>query len=318
MTDTPPEMMRRYRALLLARPPEQRLKMGCSMAATARALVRAAVLARDPHASRAAVRRALFTRFYGHEFEPAQRDRILAGLAPEPDATESALIARRWDAEYRAGRYTGEPPLAFVAEIVAALDAEPARRAGRGLYVGCGNGRNYLPLVDAGLRLCGLDLSLESLRQLAGRRPETPLPLVCSDFRAFGSARPFGYVVALQVFQHGTAADLQAYLDHAAALLEPGGLLFLRINSAATEIWHDHTILERGALGGLTVRYDAGPKTGMPVHFCSREELLALTRERFAPVGEPHQDVIAREAPKTGSWAQWEGIWRRRGTSRAL
>ena len=80
MTDTPPEVMQRYQAMLLARSPAERLKMGCSMGATARALVRASVLAQDPHASPAAVRRALFLRFYGHEFDEAQRERIMASL----------------------------------------------------------------------------------------------------------------------------------------------------------------------------------------------------------------------------------------------
>ena len=46
--------------------------MGCSMGATARVLVRASVLAQDPHASRAAVRRALFLRFYSHEFSAVE------------------------------------------------------------------------------------------------------------------------------------------------------------------------------------------------------------------------------------------------------
>jgi len=55
--------------MLLERSPEERLKMGCSMGATARILVRASVLARDPHASPAAMRRALFLRVYSHEFQ---------------------------------------------------------------------------------------------------------------------------------------------------------------------------------------------------------------------------------------------------------
>ena len=80
MTDTPPEVMARYRAMLLARSSEDRLKMGCSMDATVRALVRASVLAQDPHASPAALRRALFLRFYGGEFEAAEQERILARL----------------------------------------------------------------------------------------------------------------------------------------------------------------------------------------------------------------------------------------------
>ena len=80
MTDTPPEVMRRYRTMLLARSPEERLKMGCSMGATARALVRASVLAQDPNASPAAVRRALFLRFYGHEFDAREREKIMEAL----------------------------------------------------------------------------------------------------------------------------------------------------------------------------------------------------------------------------------------------
>ena len=40
-----------------------------------------------------------------------------------------------------------------------------------GLYVGCGNGRNLLPLLDAGLDLTGLDISRQAIAQLrAGGR----------------------------------------------------------------------------------------------------------------------------------------------------
>ena len=89
MTDTTPEVMARYPAMLLARSSEDRLKMGCSMDATARALVRASVLAQEPQASPAALRRALFLRFYGHEFAAAERERILGRLglderSPQP------------------------------------------------------------------------------------------------------------------------------------------------------------------------------------------------------------------------------------------
>jgi hypothetical protein len=85
--------------MLLARSPEERLKMGCSMGATARALVRASVLARDPQASPAAVRRALFLRFYGHEFDEAERERILAWLGrdePRP-AAAPRRVPVNWD-----------------------------------------------------------------------------------------------------------------------------------------------------------------------------------------------------------------------------
>ncbi len=50
-----------------------------------------------------------------------------------PDPAPAAAAA--WDAEF-AGRYGGEPPVAFTADILAA-----ARQAGlaSGLYIGCGS-----------------------------------------------------------------------------------------------------------------------------------------------------------------------------------
>lgn len=72
--------------MLLQRSGEERLKMGCSMHATAQTLIRASVLEKDPLASPAALRRALFLRFYGHEFDSDTRDKILRTLAWYPDS----------------------------------------------------------------------------------------------------------------------------------------------------------------------------------------------------------------------------------------
>jgi hypothetical protein len=65
MKDTSEAMEQKYRDMLLKRSGEERLKMGCSMHATAQALVRAAALETDPSASPASLRKALFLRFYG-------------------------------------------------------------------------------------------------------------------------------------------------------------------------------------------------------------------------------------------------------------
>jgi hypothetical protein len=83
MKDTPPEMDARYRAMLMQRSGEERLTMGCAMRETARALVEASILEQDPQATPEVVRRGLFLRFYGHEFDADSREKIL-------DAIESA------------------------------------------------------------------------------------------------------------------------------------------------------------------------------------------------------------------------------------
>lgn len=55
------------------------------------------------------------------------------------------VAVRAWDAEYAAGRYVDDPPVGFVEDIVAA--AKDAR-VDHGLYFGCGNGRNYIPVAE--------------------------------------------------------------------------------------------------------------------------------------------------------------------------
>jgi len=235
----------------------------------------------------------------------------------EDDAREgrrlsTELVSTRWDAEYREGRYATEPPLAFADEIVATLRAHPDARAGTGLYVGCGNGRNYLPLADAGLNLQGLDVSREAIDQLAVRRPALAPRLACGDFLDLAVDAAFDYLVAIQVFQHGGAADAAAHFAKAAAALKSGGLLFVRVNSASTEIYFRHTVIEQNRFGGLTIRYDEGPKDGLCVHFYAREELLDLAQPRFRLLAGPRADVTHRAPPKTGRWAQWEAVWQKK------
>ncbi len=78
MNDTSPEMEECYRAMIMERSGEERLKMGCSMFDTAKALMRAGILDQNPHASPAKIRRALFMQLYGHEFDADSRRKILA------------------------------------------------------------------------------------------------------------------------------------------------------------------------------------------------------------------------------------------------
>jgi SAM-dependent methyltransferase len=227
--------------------------------------------------------------------------------------SDSGLTAASWDAEYRAGRYADDAPLPFVGRIVETLRADPSAWTGAGLYVGCGNGRNYLPLLDAGLDLLGLDVSREAIAQLVERRSSAASRVRCADFQTF---RPppagFDYLIAIQVFQHGDEADIGRHFSKVAALLRPGGLFFLRVNSASTQIYHAHTVVEENAAGGLTTRYDDGPKRGLLIHFFSHAELFERLTPAFVSVTAPREDVTQREPPKTGTWAQWETIWKRR------
>jgi len=81
MNDTSAKIEKRFRHLLMRRSGQERLKMGCSMHAASKALMRAALLRANPKASEATLRKQMFLCFYGHDFVPAARKRILAALA---------------------------------------------------------------------------------------------------------------------------------------------------------------------------------------------------------------------------------------------
>ena len=84
MKDTSPEMDARYRDMLMQRSGEERLKMGCAMRETARALVEASIREQDPQATPEAVRKGFFLRFYGHEFDVESREKILTAIESTP------------------------------------------------------------------------------------------------------------------------------------------------------------------------------------------------------------------------------------------
>ena len=80
MNDTAPEVDERFRAMLMARTGEERLIMGCAMRDSARMIVEASLRADDPQAMVQTIRKGLFLRFYGHEFDADTRAKILAAI----------------------------------------------------------------------------------------------------------------------------------------------------------------------------------------------------------------------------------------------
>jgi hypothetical protein len=222
--------------------------------------------------------------------------------------SDDRRAADAWDAEYNSGRYQADPPVAFTHDILAA-----ARSAGlaRGLYIGCGNGRNYLPLVAGGLDLTGLDISAVAIAQLATRSPGGHGRLVCGDLTALPADASYPLVIGIQVFQHGDRTSAHVHIRAAQRLVTTGGLFCLRVNATDTDIWPEHEVTERDPDGGLTVRYLAGPKQDLRIHFFSATELSALFAGSFASVLPPRLQTTWRIPPQPGQWSQWEAIWRK-------
>lgn len=226
-------------------------------------------------------------------------------MALEPKSETAAA----WDREYTAGRYEGEPPIRFVEDVLAA--ARHHNLIGRsGLYIGCGNGRNYLPLVAGGLDLVGLDISRAAIDQLRERAPDRASKLICGDLSVLPTGQPYELVIGIQVFQHGDGQTARAHISTAQSRLAPGGLFCLRVNHADTDFVYRHRVTERSADGSYTIRYEEGPKAQLLVHFFSEPELEALFAN-FEAVMSLRRDITYRASPAGGQWSQWEAIWRR-------
>ena len=75
------EIEKKYRDMLLKLSGEERLKMGFSMHHLSKCLVLAAIRKEHPQASESKVRRELFLRFYGTDFEEPARTRAASAIA---------------------------------------------------------------------------------------------------------------------------------------------------------------------------------------------------------------------------------------------
>ena len=218
-----------------------------------------------------------------------------------------AGIERCWDAEYESGRYEGEPPIPFTNHIVQTV-RERGLSGNPGLYVGCGNGRNFVPLAAACPGLSGIDVSGSGIRSLLQKHSEYSRRVSRKNFLDCDAA--FDYIISIQAFQHGDGRTADRYVRRAASMTRGGGLLFLRVNSTNTDILHPHHITKRagcGDYGGLTVRYDAGPKKDLCIHFFTKHELESmLDAAGFDIIDGPSERSAERKPPQAGEWRQWE------------
>ena len=213
-------------------------------------------------------------------------------------------LVNAWNTEYQSGRYGSERPLKFASDIRDYLNQNAWYRKGRGLYVGCGNGRNYIMLVKSGLDVVGLDVSDVGLKQITEREPELADKLTCRDFLEYPQTG-FRYVVSIQTFQHGDMFKAEAYFKKTAQMLEHDGLFFLRVNSSDTDVLHPHEKVEESD-GGFTVLYKAGPKKGLHVHFFSSGELERLIRKNGMRIKKKPKRISNTRSGTRGQWSQWE------------
>jgi hypothetical protein len=83
MLDTHPDVAIQFRDLMMSKSGQERLLMGCSMYDTAKQIVRSAICNNRPWITDTEMKKEIFLRFYGKEFSPTDREKVLLTLNPE-------------------------------------------------------------------------------------------------------------------------------------------------------------------------------------------------------------------------------------------
>lgn len=219
----------------------------------------------------------------------------------------SALVSSNWDRAYRDGKYDSEGPVPFVKDIVEHLENEQLH-GGVGFYPGCGNGRNLIPLLEAGLDIEANDISSTAVEQLKEKRDVVKVQV--GDFLSSTVSRPYDYLLSIQLFQHVNEHGVERLFEKVDQLLRRGGVFALRVNSIHTQIAEKHSKLSTSAEGGFTIRYESGQKNGQHIHFYSAEEIHRLTADTFDVIMPLREEFIPRD---NGTyWTQWETILKKR------
>jgi SAM-dependent methyltransferase len=169
------------------------------------------------------------------------------------------------------------------------------QHAGSGAVIelGCGSGRDTRTLVQAGLKVIGVDLSAEDIAEARIAVPEAQFQH--GDLREFlNEARPpVGLIVASLSLHYFPWAETLVLIEQVRAMLLSGGLLLCRLNST-----EDH---HYGASGHPRIDDNYFLVEGSPKRFFDQAAITTLFSSGWRMLSMEHQFIDRYEHPK-GAW----------------
>lgn len=158
----------------------------------------------------------------------------------------------RWDWEYSIRNSGRRDPLPIVDAVIEI--AQPEQRL---LYIGIGDGRNFLPLIDAGLDIVGCEISRVGIDRLLEERPDVANRAFFGSFDdVFGGADLFDGVVVSRVLVDSDLSVTEARLRSARRLLRPGGFIAAQWTAAGTDPWPGWTRADLDEKANLHLTYE--------------------------------------------------------------
>lgn len=126
----------------------------------------------------------------------------------------------------------------------------------RVLYIGVGDGRNFLTLLENGVNVVGSDLSRVSIDRLVAYDSSLQERLFYGDFAdVFGDHTSFDAVIVSRVLIQPNLAGSVASLTTVCDLLGPSGQFFAEWTAVGTDPWPGWASAEIDIAGNLRLRY---------------------------------------------------------------
>ena len=198
----------------------------------------------------------------------------------------------------------GDPAaIAATADFLAELAGD-----GTALELGIGTGRIALPLSARGVRVHGIDLSVDMVAQLRAKPGGGDIPVAIGDFATTRVGE--GFSLAYLVFNtigNLTSQEAQvACFENAAAQLRPGGCFVVEVGVAVREPLHVFALSDTHI--GID-EYDPATQRLVSHHFTLVDGRWELRSIPFRSVSPAELDLMARLAG-IRLRERWSG-WRR-------
>jgi len=182
-----------------------------------------------------------------------------------------------WDEIFRNGGFPLEEPHRALVELCALFKR---REFSRICDLGCGTGRNLVPLARNGFETHCIDFSAEGLRQSSRRAEDAVLEfgLVRGDMKEIPHvSSSFDAVICIYAIYHGTLRDIEVTVSEIYRVLRVGGLAYVTFQTLRSHKYGQG----RGIEANTFVQdfdCDCPLESGIPHHFSSEDEVRQIMK----------------------------------------
>ncbi len=151
------------------------------------------------------------------------------------------------------------------------------------LDVGCGMGRNLIPLVMSGFSLTGIDSAPEGIKKnkqlLEEKHLNADLAVGAFQHLPFPPTS-FDAVICVQTLNHGFEKDVQQGVAQIQRVLKPGGMLFLTVPGRISQGKVRQLLIKTAKqIEANTYIPASGKEAGIPHHVFSKRLIYQYLKE---------------------------------------